>query len=61
LKRRRQSIERIHVATESLEEKVASFEQMQAELDAQKKALQLLEQELKNAISTDLSSMRDAA
>jgi len=61
LKRRRQSIERIHVATESLEEKVASFEQMQSELDAQKKALQLLEQELKNAINADLSSMRDAA
>jgi replication fork clamp-binding protein CrfC len=61
LKRRRQSIERIHVATESLEEKVTSFEQMQAELDGQKKQLQILEQELKNAINTDLSSMRDAA
>ena len=61
LKRRRQSIERIHVATESLEEKVASFEQLQAELEGQKKQLQILEQELKNTINVNLSSLRDAA
>jgi hypothetical protein len=61
LKRRRQSIERIHVATESLEEKVAAFEQMQFELEAQKKILNVMELELKNTINTKLSSLRAAA
>ena len=61
LKRRRQSIERIHVATESLEEKVAAFEQMQSELEAQKKTLNVLELELKNTINAKLSSLRAAA
>ncbi|HEY8027229.1 MAG TPA: dynamin family protein [Burkholderiaceae bacterium] len=61
LKRRRQSIERIHVATESLEEKVSSFEQMQAELEAQKKALLALENELKKTIGAKLTTLRVAA
>jgi len=61
LKRRRQSIERIHVATESLEDKVAAFEQMQAELEAQKKALLALEDELKKTIGTKLTTLRVAA
>ncbi|HEX8954682.1 MAG TPA: dynamin family protein [Burkholderiaceae bacterium] len=61
LKRRRQSIERIHVATESLEEKVAVFEQMQADLEAQKKALLALEEELKKVIGTKLNPLRVAA
>ena len=61
LKRRRQSIERIHVATESLEDKVAAFEQMQADLEAQKKALLALEDELKKTIGTKLTTLRVAA
>lgn len=61
LKRRRQSIERIHVATESLEEKVSAFEQMQVELEAQKKTLLALEEELKNTISATLTLLRAAA
>jgi hypothetical protein len=61
LKRRRQSIERIHIATESLEEKVAAFEQMQADLEAQKKALLVLEEELKKTIGTKLNPLRVAA
>ncbi len=61
LKRRRQSIERIHIATESLEEKVAVFEQMQADLEAQKKALLVLEDELKKTIGTKLNPLRAAA
>ncbi len=61
LKRRRQSIERIHVATESLEDKVATFEQMQADLEAQKKALLALEDELKKTIGTKLTTLRVAA
>jgi hypothetical protein len=61
LKRRRQSIERIHEATDGLEEKVALLEKMQAELTAQKKALDALEAELKSAISEELSSFKAAA
>jgi hypothetical protein len=61
LKRRRQSIERIHIATESLEEKVAAFEEMQVSLEAQKKVLLALEDELKNTISAKLASLRVAA
>ncbi len=61
LKRRRQSIERIHIATESLEEKVTAFEQMQADLEAQKKVLLTLEEELKKTIGTKLNPLRVAA
>jgi hypothetical protein len=61
LKRRWQSIERIHVATESLEEKVQAFEQMQADLETQKRVLLALEEELKNTIDSKLASLRAAA
>lgn len=61
LKKRKQSIERIHMATDSLEEKVQSLEKMQAELDEQKKTLQLLEAELKNAIAAELTVFKEAA
>ncbi len=61
LKRRRQAIERINDASESLEEKVQAFAQMQADLEAQKRTLRLLEIELKTAIAADLASLRAAA
>jgi hypothetical protein len=61
LKRRRQSIERIHTASEGLEEKVAALEQLQAELDTQRNAMAALESELRNAIAEQLESLRDAA
>jgi hypothetical protein len=61
LKKRRQSIERIHMATESLEEKVEALEQLQADLDSRRKTLSLLESELRNAITTDLSVLKAAA
>ena len=61
LRRRRQSIERIHIATDSLDEKVEAFEKMQAELEAQKRNLVVLEMDLKNTISENLASLRDAA
>jgi len=61
LKRRRQSIERIHIATESLEEKVAAFEQMHDDLEKQQKSLLALENELKNTINAKLASLRVAA
>lgn len=61
LKKRRQSIERIHMATDSLEEKVQSLEKMQAELEEQKKTLLMLEAELKNAIMAELAVLKTAA
>lgn len=61
LKRRKKSIEKIHVATDSLEEKVLAFEQMQFELDTQRAALTRLENELKTAIMAQLDSYKVAA
>jgi len=61
LKRRRQSIERIHEAAEGLDEKVLALEQMQSELDEQRKAMSGLESELRHAIGEQLSSFKDAA
>jgi replication fork clamp-binding protein CrfC len=61
LKRRKQSIERIHLATDGLEEKVKAFEQMQIDLEAQKRTLTMLETELKSAISAQLASVLKAA
>jgi hypothetical protein len=61
LKQRKQSIERIHFATDTLEEKVKAFEQMQLELEQQKNKLASLELELKQAISADFESIQAAA
>lgn len=61
LKKRRQSIERIHMATDSLEEKVQTLEKMQSEIEEQKKTLLMLEADLKNAITAELSALKAAA
>lgn len=61
LKKRRQSIERIHGATDSLEEKVQALEALQAELEAQKQKLQAFENELNAAIAAQLAALRAAA
>jgi hypothetical protein len=61
LKRRKQSIERIHVASGGLEEKVVALEQIQSELEVQKRTLAALETELKNAIADELVSIKVAA
>ena len=61
LKRRKKSIEKIHLATDSLEEKVLAFEQMQFELDTQRALLTRLENELKTAIMAQLDSYKVAA
>ncbi len=61
LRRRRKSIEKIHLATDSLEEKVQAFEQMQADLDMQKTELKRLENELKTAILAQLGLYKAAA
>ena len=51
LRRRKQSIERVHQATDSLEEKVQVLESLQAELDAQKTTLVRLEDVLRQTVS----------
>jgi len=61
LKKRRQSIERIHAATDSLEEKVEALEALQAEIEAQKRNLQALETELRSAIAAELAALKAAA
>lgn len=61
LKNRMQSIQRINVATDSLEDKIASFEAMQAEIDAQKKTMGELEDRLKAALSAELAALKVAA
>ena len=54
LKRRRESIEKIHLATDSLEEKVASLEKLDAELSAHSAQLARHEQQLHEAIHLEL-------
>ena len=54
LKNRMQSIQRIHVATDSLEEKIATFDAMQNIIDTQKNALAGMEQSMKNALAAQL-------
>ena len=61
LKRRRQSIEKIHLATDSLEEKVSALEDMEAELAANAARLTVLERQLHDAIEHDLTLHEMAA
>ena len=61
LKRRRQSIERIHEAADDLEERMRALEQVQIDIDTHKRMLTQLETELKNAIAADIPTLRAAA
>ncbi len=61
LKRRRKSIEKIHGATDSLEEKVQAFEKMQQELDTQRAQLTRIENALKTIISAQIIPYQAAA
>jgi Dynamin family len=61
LKNRMQSVQRIHVATDSLEDKISSFESLQAEVDVQKKALLELEANLKRTLDAELRQLQAAA
>lgn len=61
LKQRQKSVERIFEATDSLEEKIASFERMQAGLDEQMQELRALEDELAQAIAADMPTLAAAA
>lgn len=55
LKNRMVSIQRIHLATDSLEEKISSFEEMQASLDQEKNKLAALEAELRTSLKAHIS------
>ena len=57
LKNRMQSIQRIHVATDSLEEKISSFDVMHAQVDAQKKSLEELRNNINKALAVELSAL----
>jgi hypothetical protein len=61
LKQRQKSIERIHEAADTLEEKIQAFEQLQAELNAQAATLDKLERELTHAIALEMASLPQAA
>lgn len=61
LKNRMQSIQRIHVATDSLEDRIASFEALQAEIEAQKQGLQQMQDNLQAALNADLKNIKVAA
>lgn len=57
LKNRMQSIQRIHVATDSLEEKISSFESMMTEVDAQKATLENLRQQIQKALASEMTAI----
>jgi hypothetical protein len=61
LKRRRQSIERIHDAADDLEDKMHALEQMQIDIEAHKRMLTMLETDLKSAIAAEISTLKAAA
>jgi hypothetical protein len=61
LRRRKQAIERVHLASDSLEEKVQVLQTLQTELDLQKATLLRFEDHLKSAISAELSGLKAAA
>ena len=61
LKHRMQSIQRIHLATDSLEEKIQAFEQMQGDLDLQKRKLAELDAALQTAIKAEYAELDVAA
>lgn len=60
LKNRMVSIQRIHVATDSLEEKITSFEEMQAALERDKQKMAALEADLRAALQAELPPADDA-
>ncbi|MBS0307786.1 MAG: dynamin family protein [Proteobacteria bacterium] len=61
LKQRQKSIEKIVDAADTLEEKIQTFEQLQAELDTDIGKLLRLEADIGDAIMAELASVREAA
>ncbi len=57
LKNRMQSIQRIHVATDSLEEKISTFEAMMTEVEAQKKTLEDLRHNIQKALAFEMTAI----
>jgi hypothetical protein len=57
LKNRMQSIQRIHVATDSLEEKISTFEAMMTEVEAQKKTLEDLRHNIQKALASEVTAV----
>ncbi|WP_304360578.1 dynamin family protein [Collimonas fungivorans] len=60
LKQRTDSIERVHVAIDSLEEKIQSVEMLQKELTGQRNTLVALEADLRNALGSEMAPMKVA-
>jgi len=61
LKNRMQSIQRIHMATDSLEDKIMSFEVMQSDLEGLKNGLAELEAEINSALAGTIGNIPVAA
>ena len=61
LKRRLQSIERIHLATDSLEEKIQAIEMLQTDLQGHKDTMLQLQQALMTAIAAETVPLLEAA
>ncbi len=61
LRQRQKSVERIFSATDSLEEKIETFERMQAELEQQTQACLAQQAEVMRVIEADLAALRVAA
>lgn len=61
LKHRQQSVQRIHGAIGSLEDKIGALEQLKADVDEQRKSLAAIEDSLKIALSEDEEQMEVAA
>ena len=60
LKQRTDSIERVHAAIDSLEEKIRAVEMLQGELIAQRNTLTMLENDLKSVLDAELATMKVA-
>ncbi|WP_025915628.1 dynamin family protein [Herminiimonas sp. CN] len=61
LKRRLQSMQRIHLATDSLEEKIQAIETLQAELQAHKDTMLQLQRGLMAALAAEAAPLLEAA
>ncbi|MDP5009537.1 MAG: GTPase, partial [Glaciimonas sp.] len=61
LKQRLDSIARVHIAIDSLEEKIAAIEVLHSALDEQRQALTAHEDALKNAIDPSYAALKVVA
>jgi hypothetical protein len=61
LKRRLQSMQRIHLATDSLEEKIQAIDILQSQLQADKDTMLQLQQELMAALAVETAPLLNTA